>query len=140
MRVSVVISGTVATLYYNGVLAGTASVSSSVSTAARTCYVGAINGGTAFFAGYMYDFRLWTIARAQADIAATAFVRVDPASAGLAAYWKLDGNAADATANARNLTPVGTITYRPVNGFDVYAFNNAGARVAANMRWRFSGA
>ena len=141
IRVSYVIVGTVASLYYNGVLMGTATVAPVNSTVTRTCNVGAaLASNTPFCTGYMYDVRFWNIARAPADIAATAFVRVDPASPGLVAYWKMDGTPNDATAAARNLTPVGTVTYRPINGFDVYAFNNAGARVAANMRWRFSGA
>jgi Concanavalin A-like lectin/glucanases superfamily len=140
VRVTVVIVGTTASLYYNGVLVGTATVSAFNNTVARTGFIGAITGSTAYCTGYLYDFRLWNVARTQQQIADNAFVRVDPATPGLLAYWKMDGTPNDATTAGRNLAANGTVTYRPVNGFDVYAFNNAGARVAANMRWRFSGA
>jgi hypothetical protein len=140
MRVSIGFAGTLASLYYAGILVGTATVLSVATTTVRTCYMCGLHTPQAYFTGYIYDIRLWTIARAPADIAATAYVRVDPATPGLAAYWKFDGSGNDATANGRNLAGFGAGAWRPINGFDVYAFNNAGARVAANIRWRFSGA
>ena len=54
--------------------------------------------GTRPLNGYMSEVRLWNVARTANQIREN-MLSVDPASAGLLAYYKLDGELKDATEN-----------------------------------------
>jgi hypothetical protein len=56
------------------------------------------NGALVYFAGELDEIRLWSTERAAADIAAARATAIDPATAGLQGYWKLDESGASTTA------------------------------------------
>jgi hypothetical protein len=143
-------------LYINDTLAGaTGAFQDPTTTSTARTFALNYNGSSVFIMpGRMYDFRVWNEARTAAQIAANYRSRV--ASGGnLIAYWKMDektGTAlADSSGNGRTMTlqgaawnaSTGNYWWRPINGFDVYLFNNSAARqsgAGADVRYRWTGA
>jgi hypothetical protein len=90
-------------LYVDGtVQAMAASVTSSAfnwDTAFRVGYGFIGSGGTlTFYQGEIDDVRVWSVERAAAQLAAGRGHDIDPATAGLQGYWKLNGTGATAVA------------------------------------------
>jgi hypothetical protein len=74
-------------------------------------YIGP-NGDLVHFAGVLDEIRLWSTERAATDIAAARATEIDPATAGLQGYWKLDDGGAstkakDATSHGYDGTLMG---------------------------------
>jgi Concanavalin A-like lectin/glucanases superfamily len=90
-------------LYVDGVVAMTVpATTSSAFTFESAVHLGigrvGANGTNAFFAGDLDEVRIWSVERTAAEIAANRSVSVDPSTAGLQVYWKLDGSGSDAIA------------------------------------------
>ncbi len=105
------------TLYVNGVDAGAADQAGNISSIYNSSYglgVGARNiGGTPshFFDGIIDDVRIWNIVRSGSDILNATTTELTGSESNLNAYWKLNNNANDGTANSNTLSPTGSVTY-----------------------------
>jgi hypothetical protein len=64
-----------------------------------------------YFDGSIDDVRIWTVAKTQAQLAASASTELVGNESGLVAYWKFNNAATDSTSNSNNLTAVNTPTY-----------------------------
>ncbi len=116
-------------------------------TAAVPLLLGAIynSGSFAWFLnGKMDEVRLWNKQLSDVEVAGNYNVNISASTANLVGLWKLDDNtgttATDSTSNAKNGTLTNGPTWRPLDGFDLYIFNGAGAQVSAQATWEFTGA
>lgn len=64
-----------------------------------------------FFNGLIDEVRVWSIQRAAAEMNNNKDVYIDATTPGLAAWYKFNGNADDATSNANHLTAENSATY-----------------------------
>ena len=102
------------TLYVNGTDAGVTDQAGNISSIYNSDFglgVGAANiGGTPsqFFDGKMDDTRVWNTARSGSDILNATTTELAGTESGLVAYWKLNNNSNDATANLNNLSLSGS--------------------------------
>lgn len=90
-HVAGVYDGTVMKLYIDGVLDNQKYISGSVDTNNYEVWLGAnaeVPGRN--FDGQLDEFRVWNVARSDADIANSFRRSVDPGTAGLVGYWKLN--------------------------------------------------
>jgi len=105
------------TLYLNGVVIGTTQTPAGMTNSPDPLHLGKWNNsqGNRYFTGSLDEVRIWNVQRTQAQIQAGMYQEMDPATAGLQAYYKFsegiaDGNnvavttTLDATANANNGT------------------------------------
>ena len=109
------------TLYQNGEVVGSADMASDIrdidlteeyertAEGLQKFYLGRSYTNNRDFCGLMSEVRVWNRALSADEInAPNHFYKVDPASEGLVAYWKLDDGtgyiAKDYTANGNNLT------------------------------------
>lgn len=103
------------TLYLNGVVVGTAQTPTGMTNSADPLHLGKWNDpySNRYFKGSLDEVRIWNVQLTQAQIQAGMYQEIDPATAGLQAYYKFsegiaDGNntaittTLDATANTRN--------------------------------------
>jgi hypothetical protein len=99
--------GTTARLYKNGTEVGTGTGGACSTNSGALRFGEGDSVGTNRFNGLIDEVRLWNVARTQPQISSNRNVNIDPATAGLVGYWKLnDGKgltAIDSTA-ARNAT------------------------------------
>jgi len=68
-------------------------------------------GYSLFFDGQIDDVRVWSDIRTQREIRDNRDIEIDPASANLVGYWKLNNDWTDETANSNDLTPSGSPTF-----------------------------
>lgn len=100
VHVAGVYDGQIVRVYVNGVLKA-----SSSATGAITPYPDPLNIGrnsywpNRLFAGRAADVRVWNRARTQAEIQQAMFSRLNGFEPGLAAVWRLEGDAKDASLN-----------------------------------------
>lgn len=95
-------------------LAASTGTLTAINSNAALLYVGANKGASAiqnFFNGLIDDVRVWSGVQTAAQIFQNNLIQVAGASAGLEAYYELNGTAADLTGNANNLTLVNSPTY-----------------------------
>jgi hypothetical protein len=139
-HIAVAMNGSACSLYYDAVLVGTCTFASAASTStARVWTVGGTANTFNFLSGKLYELRVWNVVRTPTEIANNYKTRVATDS-NLKVYLKVDGNLLDSSGNANDYTAAGTVDYRPLNGFDVYLFNNSAARQAGDVRCRWTGA
>lgn len=132
VAVSFVISTPTGTLYLDGSPVATTIVSSSA-TSIR-------NGASPFAIGCQFsnatptpvqcldgkidEVRIWSVARSEAEIANNRNILIDPTSANLVGYWRLENNFVDLTSNANFLTPSGSPVFSTDVPFTVSTFFN----------------
>jgi hypothetical protein len=109
-------SSTGCTFYKNGVAMAVDTRSGSAAAIQDTnapVYIGGhFDGGlTYIFDGSIDEARVWSDVRTAQEIFDNYRKQLIGNEAGLVAYWQLNGNANDATANANNLTLVGSPAY-----------------------------
>ena len=123
VHIAAVLDGTAktVTLYQNGEVVGSADMASDIrdidlteeyertAEGLQKFYLGRSYTNNRDFCGLMSEVRVWNRALSADEInAPNHFYKVDPASEGLVAYWKLDDGtgyiAKDYTANGNNLT------------------------------------
>lgn len=99
-------SGAVSTMYINGVSVPVTYTNGAGSalTQAGDLQVGAYNGATSPFDGKIADVRLWSVVRTATQIRDNMNQQLVGNESNLVAYFKLNGNFNDSTANANNLT------------------------------------
>jgi RHS repeat-associated protein len=111
-QITVVKSGNTASLYADGVLQNTETVSSAAQNNTLPLLIGYNpgEGGQSHWKGQIDDVHIWTVARTAQQIQSDMDFAVDPHTGGLAADWTLDEGqgtvAHDATGNGNN----GTLT------------------------------
>ncbi len=115
--VSWVASTKTATFYLNGVSLGSAigTVVGAIHDNASTFQIGMYKDGAAaaagFYNGLMDEVRVFNASRTQDQFVAGNTAQIDAATPNLQAYYKLNSDVTDATANANNLTASGSPTY-----------------------------
>lgn len=97
-----------ATIWINGESVACESTGSSGTslTQAGNLQVGAANGSS-FFDGKIADVRVWSVLRTDTQIRDNMNQQITGGESNLVAYFKLNGNLNDSTANANNLTGSG---------------------------------
>jgi len=87
----------------------------SIYDSTRRVVIGAERSDTtpkSFFDGLMDEIRIWNVVRTTTEIANNRFVDLNPAdNSSLVAYYKLENNYLDETANDNDLTAVGSPTF-----------------------------
>lgn len=97
-----VYDGTLMKLYVDGQLDAEKAVSGPISTNDFEVWLGAnaeVPGRN--FAGQLDEFRVWNVARSEAEIQASQRRSVDPASPGLVGYWKLNDGSGTTIASSK---------------------------------------
>jgi len=108
------------------------------------------------YGGAIDELRIWNDVRSEAEILANYQKEIDPASAGLVGYWKMNGSVSasvttvqDETTNNNDLddTGGGELVYvdpgeagnliQKINSFDVYIFDIFGQQVAEDFQWNW---
>lgn len=100
-----------AKLYIDGVnvLSGTLNVPNNVSH--TTCYIGQSNwSGNDYMNGMVDEFRIWNVARTQAQIKQYMFKSIDPTTSGLIAYYHCNENGGTTLTNSCTGTGIGNGT------------------------------
>lgn len=65
-------------------------VTEDIPKSAQLFFVGSFTNGSRFFNGMIDEVRIWNVARTPAQIKATQYTTVDPASSGLVGYYRFD--------------------------------------------------
>lgn len=108
-------SASLATFYFNGASIGTRTGAlTAIHNNASTFQIGMYENATVpvgFYDGLMDEVRVWNLVRSDAQILGNINDHVLTTSAGLQAYYKLNGGVTDSTANANDLTASGSPTY-----------------------------
>ena len=88
-HIAVTVNGTAVTMYINGAVAGTTTISGSIpNISLSNCYIGRSNwNGDAYFNGMMDEFRIWNVARTQAQIQANSNLPIPAGTPGLLLYY-----------------------------------------------------
>jgi len=117
VHISLVKSGTSATLYLDGMQKATLASGYSISGAGSNFQMGAQYGGFGeYFNGKLDEVRIWNTARTQAEIKANMFNKnLANNASGLIAYYKMnDGSGTTATNSCTNTSSInGTLTNGP---------------------------
>lgn len=122
-HIAATLNGTVATIYINGVAAGTATFPTPVNIVRSKCYIGKSNWGDPYANAVFDELRIWNTALTQAQILASMNTELIGNETGLETYYNFnegiaDGNNAgittltDKTTNANN----GTLYNFTLNG------------------------
>lgn len=109
-------STSTATFFLNAVSQGTSTGAlTSIHDNASTFQIGMSKNGAGaaanFYNGLLDEVRLWNIEKTANDLLYGLTTQIATNSAGLAGYWKLNGDYTDATTNANNLTASGAPTF-----------------------------
>lgn len=102
-------------LYVNGVLDVETAGNFAPQNSATFLSLGAEQSAINFYDGTLDEVRIWNVARSQGAIALSMFEKIDPLTAGLVAYWRMDEGTGD---TAFDLTG---------NGHDMQLGNAVGA-------------
>lgn len=90
-HVAATLSGTTATIYINGVAAGTATLPTPVNITRNYCYIGKSNwNGDAYANAEFDELRIWNIARSQTDIQSDMYTELAGNETGLIAYYNFN--------------------------------------------------
>ena len=120
-------SGTMQSLYANGVLVNSQTVSSTALDSSTLLFGKSLSGALAEFGGVTLDeVRIWNVARTQAEIQSNMNKRLFGNESGLVGYWKFDEasltQAIDSTANANHGTINGATPTRDAPFQEVVSF------------------
>src|SRR3990167_1811036 len=102
------------TMYVNGVSIGTGtSGQTSITDNANVLRIGAQNNSPAirFFDGMIDDVRLWSVVRTGTEINNNKSIQLLGTETNLNAYWRLNNNLVDKTANGNTLTNNGSAVF-----------------------------
>ncbi len=133
-------SGTTVSLYINGTLDGTASISGTTQTNSQNLAIGGgVNSTTnPRYNGVVDDVRVYNRALSTAEITALygqydSGINAASGESGLLGWWKLNGNAKDATprANDGTVTAATLTTDRKAATNSAYSFDGTSALISA---------
>jgi hypothetical protein len=98
-------------VFLNAVSQGTATgLDTSIYDGNSGFYLGSFNNTSEYFDGQFDDVRLWAAARTSTQIVDNYKTELIGNESGLNAYWKMENNYNDTTANANNMTGNGTFS------------------------------
>lgn len=142
-HVAATYDGTTRYVYLDGVqIASSTAISGNMNTNTDAVNIGGRGKFNVYFNGAMDEVRVWNTARSQAQIDANKFASLG-ATANLVGDWKFDEGTGTTAYDSSGGAYDGTLTngpvWRPYDGFDLYAFDAAGAQVVASLTWEFQG-
>jgi hypothetical protein len=122
-HIAATLSGTTATIYINGVAAGSSTVPVPVNITRNNCYIGKSNWGDPYADASFDELRIWNTAKTPAEIQSSMYTELAGNDAGLVAYYDFNQgipgglnsgvtSLTDKTSNARN----GTLNNFALNG------------------------
>lgn len=97
-HVAATLSGNTATIYINGVAAGTATFPTPVNITRNYCYIGKSNWGDPYANAVFDELRIWNTAKTQAQIQASMYAELAGNDPGLVAYYNFN----EGTAGSNN--------------------------------------
>jgi len=114
-HIAATLSGTTATIYINGVAAGTSAFSAPVNITRNNCYIGKSNWGDPYADAVFDELRIWNTAKTATEIQSSMNVELAGNEPGLVAYYNFNEGVAggvntgvttliDKTINANNGT------------------------------------
>ena len=105
------------TIYFDGLSVSTTTTINTLSTTISTTanfYIGSRNAGGQFFNGTIDEVRLWTVERTASEIKDNMYTQIDPTSANLTGYWRINENTGSTTHDETTNDNDGTLTGGPV--------------------------
>ena len=93
-HIAATLSGTTATIYINGVAAGTATFPTPVNITRNYCYIGKSNWSDPYANAEFDELRIWNVARSQTDIQSDMYTELAGNEAGLVAYYNFNQGSA----------------------------------------------
>ncbi len=95
-HIAATLSGNTATIYINGVAAGTANFPVPANVIRNNCYIGKSNWGGDPYANAAFDeLRIWNFAKTQSQIQASMDAELTSSETGLVAYYNFNQGIAD---------------------------------------------
>jgi hypothetical protein len=111
-HIAATLSGTTATIYINGVAAGTATFPTPVNVTRTKCYIGKSNWGDPYANAVFDELRIWNTAKTQAEIQSSMNTELAGNEPGLIAYYNFnEGVAAGVNTGINSLTDKTSNTY-----------------------------
>lgn len=111
-HIAATLNGTTATIYINGISAGTATFPSPVNITRNKCYIGKSNWNDDPNANAIFDeLRIWNTAKTQLDIQSSMSIELEGNEAGLLAYYNFNQGVEDGVN-----TSITSLTDKTVNG------------------------
>ncbi len=104
--------GSLRAIYLNGNLVASAASSDGPDIALTGLYIGGV-ASLAYHKGQMDEFRIWNVARTQAQIQSAYRTTLTGSETGLAGYWKFDEGSGTTTADASGNGNTGTLINAP---------------------------
>lgn len=119
-HIAATLNGNTATIYINGVAAGTATMPVPANITRNNCYIGRSNWGDPFSNATFDELRIWNVAKTQAEIQSSMGMELAGNEAGLVAYYNFNQGSAGA-----NNAGVTTIIDQTSNAHTANIFNFA---------------
>lgn len=111
-HIAATLKGNTATIYINGISAGSATFPSPVNITRNNCYIGKSNWNGDPNANAIFDeLRIWNTAKSQLDIQSSMSTELEGNEAGLVAYYNFNQGVADGVN-----TTITSLTDKTVNG------------------------
>lgn len=111
-HIAATLKGNTATIYINGISAGSATFPSPVNITRNNCYIGKSNWNGDPNANAIFDeLRIWNTAKTQLDIQSSMSTELEGNEAGLVAYYNFNQGVADGVN-----TSITSLTDKTVNG------------------------
>jgi len=132
-HVAVTYSGTSLKTYFDGNLAGTSNLSSLPTISTNVVIGKNLSNGT--YANMLLDeYRIWNVARTQAEIKANMFDEIDPNTSGLTCYLPFNRSTIDKKGFMTGITTSGTKMFSQEVAFSNFLATTADANDATNWQ------
>jgi hypothetical protein len=131
-HIAATVNGNVATLYINGQMAGTTTFTGTVpNISLANCYIGRSDwAANPYFNGALDEFRIWNVARTQAQIQENANISIPSGTPGLVLYYPFNQGVA-----AGNNTAITTATDASASNITATLNNFALNGLTSNWVW-----
>lgn len=118
-HIAATLSGTTATIYINGVAAGTSIFSAPANVTRNNCYIGKSNWNGDAYADAVFDeLRIWNIARTESEIQSSMNTELAGNESGLVAYYNFNQGVAGGVN-----TSITSLTDKTINAGNGTLFN-----------------
>jgi len=112
-HIAATLSGNTATIYINGIAAGTAEVPEALNVERQNCYIGKSNWGDPYADAVFDELRIWNTAKTESEIRSSMNNVLTGNETGLVAYYNFDQGLAGA-----DNTTITSLTDHSPNGYD----------------------
>jgi Concanavalin A-like lectin/glucanases superfamily len=113
-HIAATLSGTTATIYINGIAAGTGTFPTPVNITRNKCYIGKSNWADPYANAIFDELRIWNTAKTQAEIQASMNTELAGNEPGLVAYYNFNQGVAGGTNTT--VTSLSDMTVNAYNG------------------------